>query len=295
MRGSTCLERQAIGVKRFLRKLRCVVCGGSLTGKQIKYCSKKCNRKLERKIHPSHGGNGLSRGDALDFFYYKWSGEKPSFANIKHECRSCKKKLVQEKFYTNLGHLESICKECRKVKYSNGGFKSPEERKAYYEKHKAKYLKGGKYFYAEKNRKYYQKNKERIKKVVAEYQQKNKKKYNKHNTEYKKRRYARDPAYRARINLRKSLKRAINKIGGEKCHQFSTLLGCSYEEFSSHLESQFTAGMSWENYGEWHIDHIRPLASFNLLEREEQLKCCNYTNLQPLWARDNLVKSDAWD
>ena len=298
MRGSPRLERQAIKVKSFSHRnpLRnCVVCGGSLTGKQIKYCSKKCNKKLERKIRPSHGAKGLSREDALDFFYYKWSGEKPSFANIKHECSRCKRKLLQEKFYTNRGHLENICKECRKVKYPNGGFKSPEERTAYYEKHKPKYLKGGKYFYAEKNRKYYQKNKERIIATVKAYNANNPSKVREAKRRYRKKRLATDPQYRARANLRKSLKTAIKKIEGEKSHKFSTLLGCSYEELSSHLESQFVEGMSWENYGEWHIDHVRPLSSFNLLEREEQLKCCNYTNLQPLWARDNLVKGDSWD
>ena len=52
--------------------------------------------------------------------------------------------------------------------------------------------------------------------------------------------------------------------------------------------------MSWDNYGEWHIDHIRPMASFNLQEQEEQLKCCHYTNLQPLWAEENLRKGNKY-
>ena len=68
------------------------------------------------------------------------------------------------------------------------------------------------------------------------------------------------------------------------------MLGCTPEELRDHLQSQFTEGMTLENHGEWHIDHIIPLASANT--EEEIVKLCHYTNLQPLWAEDNLSKSD---
>ena len=67
-------------------------------------------------------------------------------------------------------------------------------------------------------------------------------------------------------------------------------IGCSIDELKEHLSSQFTEGMSWENYGEWHIDHIKPCASFDLSILEEQQKCFHYSNLKPLWALDNLKK-----
>ena len=68
------------------------------------------------------------------------------------------------------------------------------------------------------------------------------------------------------------------------------LLGCTIQEARNHIEKQFIDGMSWENYGKWHIDHIKPCASFDLTKENDQRKCFHYTNLQPLWAKDNLVK-----
>lgn len=72
-------------------------------------------------------------------------------------------------------------------------------------------------------------------------------------------------------------------------------LGCSVDFLKTYLESLFQSGMSWDNWtlNGWHIDHISPLSSFNLSNRDELLKACHYTNLQPLWAKDNLAKSNS--
>ena len=71
-------------------------------------------------------------------------------------------------------------------------------------------------------------------------------------------------------------------------------LGCTIEQFKVYLESKFTKGMNWDNYGlhSWHIDHVKPLSSFDLTDKEQFKKACHYTNLQPLWAKDNLIKSN---
>ena len=68
------------------------------------------------------------------------------------------------------------------------------------------------------------------------------------------------------------------------------LLGCTFEELKMHLESQFVNDMSWDNMGKWHIDHIVPLAAFDLTKEENQKLAFHHTNLQPLWAIDNLKK-----
>lgn len=68
------------------------------------------------------------------------------------------------------------------------------------------------------------------------------------------------------------------------------------DELVVHLQNQFLPGMSWENYGEWHVDHRRPVDSFTFEDLERDLReCWHYSNLQPLWAYDNLVKGTKWD
>jgi hypothetical protein len=71
-----------------------------------------------------------------------------------------------------------------------------------------------------------------------------------------------------------------------------TDLGCSIDELKTYLESKFELDMSWDNYGRkgWHIDHIVPLCKFDLSNKVELERACHYTNLQPLWANDNLAK-----
>lgn len=97
-----------------------------------------------------------------------------------------------------------------------------------------------------------------------------------------------DPIYRWRMSVRKRLSMFANDRRWTKTTSFSTSVGCSGPQLRAHLEALFTDGMSWDNRHEWHIDHIIPLSSAKTLE--EMLKLNHYTNLQPLWAKDNLSK-----
>lgn len=103
-----------------------------------------------------------------------------------------------------------------------------------------------------------------------------------------------DPARRTRSRIRCLVKNCIISHGGRKAAKTEEYLGCTVAECRAHLESLFLPGMSWDNHGEWHIDHIRPCASFDFSDQEQIKECMHYTNLQPLWAKDNLSKSDTW-
>ena len=114
---------------------------------------------------------------------------------------------------------------------------------------------------------------------------------------WKRARYAASLAYRIECVLRRRIQIAIRKSGGDKDSRTLELVGCSVEELLKHLEGLWKPGMSWENYGlrGWHIDHIRPCASFDLTDPEQQKACFHWSNLQPLWAEENIRKSDKWE
>ena len=101
---------------------------------------------------------------------------------------------------------------------------------------------------------------------------------------------------RPHLRIKESLSTRLRDCVVRKRIKTMELLGCSIETCCQHLESKFQPGMTWENYGQhgWHIDHIRPCASFDLTDPEQQRECFHYTNLQPLWAEDNIRKSDKW-
>jgi hypothetical protein len=96
------------------------------------------------------------------------------------------------------------------------------------------------------------------------------------------------------FKLKRRIRSRLGRIKFSNSLRTLDWLGCSIQELKHHLESKFLVGMSWDNYGKhgWHIDHIIPLSKFNLTDDEQLRKACHYTNLQPLWAKDNLVKSN---
>jgi hypothetical protein len=77
---------------------------------------------------------------------------------------------------------------------------------------------------------------------------------------------------------------------GHRKIEFMKLLGCSVEEFKTYIESLWKPGMTWENYGMWHMDHKIPKCAFNLKDQEQRKICFNFKNIQPLWAHENMAK-----
>ena len=141
---------------------------------------------------------------------------------------------------------------------------------------------------------YQQENKEKRKQYRKVYNQKNKHIHALYIQNYRK-----NISVRLADSLRTRVRFVLNR--NIKFGHTLELLGCSIEELRKHLENQFKPGMTWNNYGtgwynngmaEWQIDHIKPLAKFNLIKESEQKKAIHYTNLQPLWAEENWSKSN---
>lgn len=99
-----------------------------------------------------------------------------------------------------------------------------------------------------------------------------------------------DPVFAMECRVRGHLNTSIKRLGYTKRSRTHEILGCNWEFFKAHIERQFIKGMNWQNRNEWHIDHIVPIASAQT--EEDVMRLNHFTNLRPLWAKDNLSKSD---
>jgi len=115
-------------------------------------------------------------------------------------------------------------------------------------------------------------------------------KYKKQRAEYRRITYRNNINVKIRVCLSIRLLRALN--GKQKKSTTKELLGCSCEYFKKYIEKQFREGMTWNNHGKWHLDHIIPCSFFDLSQLDQQKKCFHYSNFQPLWASDNISKGN---
>lgn len=108
-----------------------------------------------------------------------------------------------------------------------------------------------------------------------------------------------DPNRRLAHDLRAAICGQLRRGDTKKATATTVLIGRSFAQFRSHIERQWLRGMSWNNWGRgpacWHLDHIRPIASFDLTDPDQQRACFHFTNYQPLWSEDNLRKGATWD
>tara|TARA_R110000796_G_scaffold156848_1_gene273614 strand:- start:78 stop:605 length:528 start_codon:yes stop_codon:yes gene_type:complete len=139
-------------------------------------------------------------------------------------------------------------------------------------------------------RKYQQLNKGKIKDCSKEYYKTNEERIRENILHRRLERRRNDPLFRLKCNLRSRTSQAFRNKGYNKNTRTQEMLGVDWKVCKKHIERQFTKSMSWNNYGDWHIDHIIPLTFANTIE--ELKKLCHYSNLQPLWAVDNLMKSN---
>jgi hypothetical protein len=173
----------------------------------------------------------------------------------KKICSKCgEEKDICEFYKSSKGVLYSSCKVCQK------------KRVITYQKNNS-----------EKNKKW---------KKVSDMRFKEKNPF--YNANYFKKRKESDPIFKLSINMRVRLIGFLKIKNIMKNNKTFDIIGCSPFELKVYLENKFTIGMCWENHGEWHIDHIIPLSSGKT--EKEIYKLCHYTNLQPLWAEDNIKK-----
>lgn len=219
-------------------------------------------------------------------------------------CSKCKIEKFTDEFTkhpTTKDGLQCRCKSCRKIDkqeyYKSNKNKIAIKLKKYREGNKEKLIEYARNYYRdnkvkllEDKKKYYKKNSIIIYKKLLNYNQKNKEKVNSYKNEYNKKKKKSCNLYRLKILMRDRVNKFFKYSSLNKSSQTFDMIGCLPIELKEHLEKQFKEGMSWDNYGiyGWHIDHIIPLSSAKT--EEELIRLCHHTNLQPLWAKDNLSK-----
>ena len=137
-------------------------------------------------------------------------------------------------------------------------------------------------------------NRDRLNDYHQKWREKNIDKHREYKRKYEKHRKDTDPLYKLISNFRTAIYQVLKESNVEKNGHYFDILGYTPEELINHLEKQFTEGMTWENYGEFHVDHKLPISSFNIKEigDEEFMKCWSLDNLQPMWGEENIRKSN---
>ncbi len=181
----------------------------------------------------------------------------------------------QREYYSN--NKDTITKRRKKEREGN---RYKERSKLYQQNNKEKI--------AKRKKKHYLNNRDKILEQKKDYLARNRENiYLRHKEKLKN-----NPGFKLRHNLSTRIQRALKNQSTKRLYKYNELLGCTIQEAREHLEKQFQPGMTWENHGlrGWHIDHIKSCASFDLTDPDQQKACFHYTNLQPLWAFDNLSK-----
>ncbi len=181
-------------------------------------------------------------------------------------CPVCNQNKDLDSFYKRKASKDGYFRECEVC--------TKEMRNDYYKKNRDKIIK--------QKSEYYKNNSDEIKKKRKIYVKNNYEEVISKSIQYEKERSNKDPLFKIRKRLKTRVYQAFKRTRWKR--------SSSYDIVKQHIEQQFQEGMSWDNHGKWHIDHIIPLAS---AKTEKELhKLCHYKNLQPLWAIDNILKSD---
>ena len=194
-------------------------------------------------------------------------------------CSKCKEIRLETDYYKNgkkNGLRRKDCKFCSAKNRIENNDKLNKQKKDWYLKNKKEHNKKSLENYELNKESYNKRSKNWCKKNRDTLRIKEKIKYNS------------DPMFKLKKTVRSRIYNILNVCGYQKNKKTESMLGCNFEELQKHLTSQFQEGMTLKNQGLWHVDHKIPLSSANTID--ELIELCHYTNLQPLWAIDNLKK-----
>jgi len=147
---------------------------------------------------------------------------------------------------------------------------------------------------SENHKNWSEKNKEYLTEYHKKWRTENVDKWRKTKRDYERNRKARDPLYKLINNFRTAIYQVLKENNINKNGHYFEILKYTPDDLILHLETKFTDGMTWDNYGEWHVDHIKPISSYIILEigDDEFMNCWSLSNLQPLWGKENISKSN---
>lgn len=221
--------------------------------------------------------------------YYEQNKDKIAESKKKYRRQNKEKCSLQNRNYRNKN--KEKCLLYGKIYRDKNKEKVAEAKKKWYEKNKQRILLQRKKYYkklksSEEGRKKIHVNTTKARKKRVE---------NGKIATYFKKRLRDDPLFAIKKRLRTSVSNWLKTKGGKKKMQTHKYLGCTYEKLMQHLRSQYVDGMKDENRGEWHVDHRVPLDAFDCLDDEQVSVVFYYKNLQPMWARENISKSNRYE
>ena len=270
-----------------MEKENCIICNSLFekTRPNKICCSINCRQKKYR----------LNHNELIKIKSKLWRDEHPNY-NSKYKKQWRMENPNYDNNYYNKNQkqiLERVKKNYRdnknkKLKYQNNYYKN--NKKEILKKMK-QYREDFKDLIKERKNKDYINNKERYnERSKLNYHNKYKldPNYKKYRNEYEVNKRKTDELYYLKHIVRSRLAKFLNISKFNKISSTFKMIGCTPQELKDHLEKQFVDNMNWDNRGQWHIDHIKPLASAE--SEEDLINLCHYTNLQPLWAEDNLKK-----
>lgn len=253
----------------------CTICGTLKTAENTRL--KLCSRDSKKYIN-SH----CKKCEKLSAAKYREvTKEERAVLAKKWYAANKEKKALSGKAY-RARNKEKLASYLENWKAKNSA-KIAIYRKAYYESNKKELV--------ESSRIYRIENPDKVRETAKKCRVKRRDKRNSRSKE----RYENDPNFKISLNLRTRVRQALKAQNAQKNYHLKEYLGCSPAALWEHLIAKFQPGMTVENHGKWHIDHVRPCVSFDLTDPAQQLECFHFTNLQPLWSAQNLSKGAKWE